>query len=232
MNVTLLFAVARYEQVIEAYLAGLERRLRAHEPLEQIASVASFFVSRVDAEVDALVPEDSDLRGRVAIANAQRAYELFRACFAGARWERLRTAGARLQRPLWASTGTKDPAYPDVLYVEGLITPDVINTMPLDTLHAFADHGRIEAVIEDRAGEATQTLRHAVTAGVDMQAITAKLERQGVSSFPQSYRELLGGIESRLAASSVARTAAGRSGKDRPRGGAKPSRADRVERTA
>ena len=141
VNVTLLFSVARYEQVIDAYVAGLERRVAAGQPVDAIASVASFFVSRVDAKADALLPAGSDLRGRVAIANARRAYGRYRDRFADERWLALRDAGARPQRPLWASTGTKDPAYSDVLYVEQLIAPDVINTMPEATLRAFADHG-------------------------------------------------------------------------------------------
>ena len=141
VNVTLLFSVARYEQVIDAYLTGLERRARRGEPIDAIASVASFFVSRVDAKTDTLLPEGSDLRGRVAIANARLAYARYRDRFSDRRWLALRRAGAHPQRPLWASTATKDPGYSDVLYVEELIAADVINTMPEATLRAFADHG-------------------------------------------------------------------------------------------
>ena len=141
VNVTLLFSIARYEQVIDAYLTGLERRASRGEPVDGIASVASFFVSRVDAKTDALLPEGSDLRGRVAIANARLAYVRYRDRFSDSRWLALRRAGAHPQRPLWASTATKDAAYSDVLYVEELIAPDVINTMPEATLRAFADHG-------------------------------------------------------------------------------------------
>ncbi|MEA2495976.1 MAG: transaldolase [Thermoleophilaceae bacterium] len=130
VNVTLLFAIERYEAVIDAYLSGLERRLRAGEAIGAIASVASFFVSRVDAKADGRLAADSDLRGRLAIANAQLAYSRYRARFSDERWSALAAAGARTQRPLWASTGTKDPSYSDVLYVEELIAPDVINTMP------------------------------------------------------------------------------------------------------
>src|SRR3954453_1507016 len=137
VNVTLLFSVARYEQVIDASIGGLERRVAAGLPVEGIASVASFFVSRVDAKVDPLLPSGSELRGRVAIANAHRAYGRFRERFAAERWLALRDAGARPQRPLWASTGTKDPEYSDVLYVEELIAPEVVNTMPEATLRAF-----------------------------------------------------------------------------------------------
>ena len=197
VNVTLLFSVARYEQVIDAYLAGLERRLAARRPIEAIASAASFFVSRVDVKVDALLPPGSDLRGSVAIANAQLAYSRYRRRFGDARWRALRRAGAHPQRPLWASTGTKDPAYSDVQYVEPLIAPDVINTMPEATLRAFADHGDPACRIGEGTGE--ETLERAARAGVDLAVITAELEREGVALFCDSYRALLDCIESRLA---------------------------------
>jgi transaldolase len=204
VNVTLLFSVARYEQVIDAYLAGLERRVRAGLPVEGIASVASFFVSRVDAKADAVLAPGSDLRGRVAIANATRAYARYRARFDGPRWAALSKRGARTQRPLWASTGTKDPAYSDVLYVEGLIAPDTVNTMPEATLHAFADHGRVTRTLEVPDVVAEETLRLAREAGVDLDVITAELEREGVRAFCASYRDLLASIQSRLAAASPA----------------------------
>jgi transaldolase len=197
VNVTLLFSVARYEQVIDAYLAGLERRVAAGRPVDAIASVASFFVSRVDAKADPLLPPGSDLRGRVAIANAQRAYGRYRDRFTDRRWSALRAAGARSQRPLWASTGTKDPAYSDVLYVEQLIAPDVINTMPEATLRAFADHGAVGRAFEDITGAAPVLLSRAADAGVDLAAITAELEREGVRAFCESYRELLDCIEAK-----------------------------------
>lgn len=148
INVTLLFALERYEQVIDAYQSGLERRLQAGEPLDQIASVASFFISRVDTKADAQLLSDSPLRGQVAIANPHRAYGRYRDRFSDARWRALKEAGARPQRPLWASTGTKDSAFSDVLYVERLIAPDVVNTMPEKTLHAFADHGNIDNALD------------------------------------------------------------------------------------
>jgi len=197
VNITLLFAVSRYGQVIDAYVAGLERRVRAGQPVNSIASVASFFVSRVDAKADALLPADSDLRGRVAIANAHSAYARYRERFADARWLALRDAGARPQRPLWASTGTKDPAYSDVLYVEELIAPDVINTMPEATLRAFADHGDASRTSSD-AGAAEETLRRAGEAGIDLAAITAQLEHEGVRSFCDSYHDLLGCVETKV----------------------------------
>lgn len=171
----------------------------AGEAVDAIASVASFFVSRVDAKADALLPAGSDLRGRVAIANAQRAYTRYRERFAGARWLALRDAGAHPQRPLWASTGTKDPAYADVLYVEGLIAPGVINTMPEATLRAFADHGDAGRALDADGRGAEETLRRAERAGVDLPAITARLEREGVRSFCDSYRELLASIQAKVA---------------------------------
>jgi transaldolase len=196
VNVTLLFSVARYEQVMDAYLSGLERRVTAGKPVDGIASVASFFVSRVDAQADPLLP--SELRGQVAIANARLAYARYQERFSGDRWRALEDAGARSQRPLWASTGTKDPAYSDVLYVEQLIAPDVVNTMPDATLRAFADHGEARAADFDPAA-ARETLRRAEEAGIDLAALTAGLERDGVRSFCDSYRELLECIEAKLA---------------------------------
>ncbi len=187
VNVTLLFSVERYDQVVEAYLRGLERRLARGLPLEGIASVASFFVSRIDAKADPLLP--ANLRGRAAIANARRAYALQQRLFSGERWARLEAAGARPQRPLWASTGTKDPSYSDVLYVEELVTPAAVNTMPEATLEAFADHGEVRPLSD----ELTEV-------PLDLDEITAELEREGVESFQASYDRLLEDIESRLAA--------------------------------
>jgi transaldolase len=203
VNVTLLFSVARYEEVMDAYMNGLERRLASGEPIQGIASVASFFVSRIDAKVDPQLPTDSALRGRVAIANARLAYARYLdrfsedPCLADDRWRALRDAGARPQRPLWASTGTKDPAYSDVLYVEKLITPGAVNTMPEATLRAFADHGDVQHALSI-AGAANGTLRRARQAGIDLDAITSKLERDGVRSFCDSYRDLLDCIETKL----------------------------------
>jgi transaldolase len=192
VNVTLLFSVERYEQVIDAYCAGLERRVSRGQPVEAIASVASFFVSRVDTKADAVLAPGSALRGRVAIANAHRAYGRYRRRFADERWQALEAAGARPQRPLWASTGTKDPAYSDVLYVEELIAPGVVNTMPEATLRAFADHGDAARVLgESTAAGDEAILRDAERAGVDLAAITAELEREGVQSFCASYEQLL-----------------------------------------
>jgi transaldolase len=198
VNVTLLFSLSRYEAAMEAYLRGLERRLAAGEPVDGIASVASFFVSRVDAKVDPALPADSSLRGRVAIANAAAAYNRARQVFAGARWERLAAAGARPQRPLWASTGTKDPAYSDVLYVESLVGPGVVNTMPLDTLRAFADHGEARPTLEGAAPEAKRVLAAAARAGIDLDAVGRELEDEGVRAFADSYDSLLEDVQTKL----------------------------------
>ena len=191
VNVTLLFSVARYDEVIEAYLRGLERRVAAGEPVTAIASVASFFVSRIDAEADAVLASGSPLRGRVAIANAQRAYARYLRRFAGPRWQALQDAGARPQRPLWASTGTKDPSYSDVLYVEALIAPGVINTMPEPTLRAFADHGEIGLPLGPDPAAADAVLAAAAAAGVDLDAITRTLEQEGVRAFGDAYEQVL-----------------------------------------
>ena len=200
VNVTLLFSLERYEQVIEAHLRGLERRARLGEPLNGLASVASFFVSRLDAKANALLKPGSPLRGKVAIGNAHRAYGRHLERFRGERWEELLRHGAAPQRPLWASTGTKDPAYSDVLYVEQLIAPGVINTMPEKTLRAFADHGNVERALDTDLTEAERVLAQAAEAGLDLPELTAELEREGVQSFCDSYNELLRCIESKLAA--------------------------------
>jgi transaldolase len=199
VNVTLLFSVERYEQVIDAYLRGLQRRADSREPLERIASVASFFVSRVDTKADAQLPADSPLRGRIAIANAHRAYGRYLKRFGDDRWRALQEQGARPQRPLWASTGTKDPAYPDVLYVEQLIAPGVVNTMPDKTLHAFADHGKVERALDTNLSETARILDEAERTGLDLGQITDELEREGVASFCDSYHALLDCIRAKLA---------------------------------
>ena len=198
VNVTLLFDVKAYEQVALAYIAGLERRLEAGQSIEDIAGVASFFVSRVDTAVDALLPEQSPLRGKVAVANAKIAYRLFRRLFSGPRWERLAAAGGRLQRPLWASTGTKNPSYSDVLYVEELIGAHTVNTMPESTLYAFAGHGRLRSAppaLESDPEEAEMTIGMLPELGVDLDAVLAKLLEDGLAAFQGDFEKLLAGIE-------------------------------------
>ena len=200
INITLLFSIERYEQVIDAYLRGLTARAEAGEPLNTVSSVASFFLSRIDTKVDQRLPEGSPLRGQVALASARVAYQRYLAKFGGPEWERLEQLGATRQRPLWASTGTKNPEYSDVLYVSELIGPDVVNTMPEQTLHAFADHGEVRPTLAADPGAAEQTLADAQAAGINLASVTAELEREGVQLFCDSYRELLDRIESKLGA--------------------------------
>ena len=195
INVTLLFSVQAYEQVALAYIRGLERRLSAGQPIDGVASVASFFVSRIDTAVDALLPETSPLRGKVAVAYTKTAYQSFKRLFSGERWERLAAAGARVQRPLWASTGTKNPAYSDVLYVEELIGPDTVNTMPEATLRAFAEHGKARLTLEEGVDEAERVIASLPGAGVDLDAITAKLLADGVAAFANDFDKLLEAID-------------------------------------
>ena len=204
VNVTLLFSVERYEQVIDAYLRGLDARAKSGETLEPIASVASFFLSRIDTKVDPELPPGSRLRGMVAIASAKLAYQRYRTRFAGPDWKRLESRGARPQWPLWASTGTKDPHYSDVLYVSELIAPGVVNTMPAPTLRAFADHGVARATLDVRPEAARQVLTELAAAGIDLPAITAELEHEGVATFCDSYHQLLGCIEGKLGALAAA----------------------------
>jgi transaldolase len=198
VNVTLLFSVERYEEVVDAYMRGLERRLAAGRPLDGIASAASFFVSRIDSKADPLLPPGSPLRGRIAVANAQRAYARGRELFGGARWARLRAAGGREQRPLWASTATKDPSLSDVYYVERLIAPGTIDTMPEATLLAFADHGEVRDAIDPASEAPRRVLAEAAEAGIDLDRIAAELEREGIESFSGSYRRLLERLGSKL----------------------------------
>lgn len=199
VNITLLFSVGTYERVAQAYMAGLERRLERGEPVDRVASVASFFVSRVDTAIDGLLPEGSPLRGKVAIANAKAAYHRFRHLFSGERWERLAAAGASMQRPLWASTGTKDPAYSDVVYVEELIGPDTVNTMPQQTLNAFRDHGRVRSLaLLEGLEEAEATLGLLPELGIDLAAITDSLLADGIRAFEEDLGKLLAVVESKM----------------------------------
>jgi transaldolase len=198
INVTLLFSVQRYEEVIDAYIRGLAARADAGEPVDTIASVASFFLSRIDTKVDPQLPEGSPLRGQVALASARVAYQRYLAKFAGSDWERLQQLGAKRQRPLWASTGTKNAGYSDVLYVSQLIGPDVVNTMPEQTLRAFADHGVVESTLAGEPAAAERTLADTSEAGIDLFSLTNDLERGGIESFCDSYRQLLDCVQSKL----------------------------------
>jgi transaldolase len=203
VNVTLLFSVERYGEVIEAFLAGLERRLDGGLPLRPINSVASFFVSRVDGKVDPALDRLGDphrLRGRIAIANAAAAYRLFEWSLGTPRWQRLAKAGARPQRPLWASTSTKDPRYADVHYVEALVAPRTVNTLPPETFAAYRDHGRPAIRIVDQMKAAPELLEALASQGIDLAAITRELEADGVTRFAASYASLLAGIEAKAGA--------------------------------
>ena len=213
INVTLIFGLDRYDEVIEAYLSGLEDRVEAagdgsDADLSGIHSVASFFVSRVDTEVDGRLeaiaasagPDTPtgaaalDLRGKVALAQARAAYQLFVERFSGSRWEALRARGARLQRPLWASTSTKNPAYPDLLYVEGLIGPSTVDTMPDATVEAFLDHGVVARTVDADAAAARLVLERATEVGVDLDDVARVLEQQGVASFLRSFDDLVSAL--------------------------------------
>ena len=196
VNVTLLFSLSRYDAVIEAYLAGLEA---CDGPLDAVSSVASFFVSRVDNEVDkrleAIGTEAAlALRGRAAVANAQLAYQRFGERFSGERWEALAARGAKVQRPLWASTSTKNPAYPPTLYVDALIAPDTVNTMPEGTLDAFEQQGTVARTADADLDGAHRTLADLAAVGVDLDDVTDQLEREGVASFAKAFDELLAAL--------------------------------------
>ena len=202
INVTLIFSLARHAAVAEAYIRGLERLAADGGDLSRVLSVASFFVSRVDTEADARLEKlgRTDLQGKLAIANAKLAYQQYLETFAGERWERLAAAGARPQRCLWASTSTKNPSYRDVLYVEELIGPDVVNTMPLETIVAFQDHGEVRETLTEGLDEARQVFEDLAEAGVDYEDVVKTLEVEGVQKFADSFRQLLAGIEARRAA--------------------------------
>jgi transaldolase len=202
INITLIFSVARYAEVIEAYLSGLETLARRGGDLASVRSVASFFVSRVDTEVDrrldAIGTSDAlALRGQAAVAQARLAYRLFGDRFAGERWERLAARGARVQRPLWASTSTKNPAYPDTLYVDGLIGPDTVNTLPEATIAAFEAHGTVARSIDRGVDHAGAVMDKLAEVGVDMDDVGRSLEDQGVAGFHQSFAHVLEALESK-----------------------------------
>ena len=201
INVTLIFSLHRYEDVIEAYLAGLESR---PGDLSDISGVASFFVSRVDTEVDRRLETVGSaaaraLGGRIAVAQAKLAYDIFRRCFSGPRWEALSDRGARVQRPLWASTSTKNPAYPDTLYVDNLIGPDTVNTLPEATLEAFEDHGTVRRTIDADLDRAAADLDELAAVGVDLAEVAEVLESEGVAAFAKSFDELLETLAGRAA---------------------------------
>ena len=200
INVTLTFSLERYAEVAEAYVRGLERLVEGGGDPGTIASVASFFVSRVDTEADKRLDEiggHDELKGKLAVANAKLAYQRYKEIFAGERWERLAEQGASSQRCLWASTSTKNPEYRDVLYVEDLIGPLTVNTMPEETIQAFQDHGRVAETLEQGLDEARRTFERLEEAGVDYDDVTRTLEREGVEKFADSFAELLEGIRAK-----------------------------------
>jgi transaldolase len=198
VNVTLLFSVDRHREVIDAYLRGLEQRLADGRPLDRIASVASFFVSRVDTKIDPWLDAAGappEVRSKAAIANACTAYAAFERAFRGPRWERLAGAGARVQRPLWASTSTKDPQLPDVYYVEALIAPSTVNTLPPATLEAYRDHGRPVVRLPAGLAAAPQQLAALAEHGIDLDQATRQLEDEGVQKFADSYHKAIASIQ-------------------------------------
>ena len=199
INVTLIFSLERYDAVAEAYVRGLERLVELGGDPRNVLSVASFFVSRVDTEADRRLEElgRSDLQGRLAVANAKLAYQSYKRVFSGERWDRLASLGASPQRCLWASTSTKNPAYSDVLYVDQLIGPETVNTMPLETIEAFQDHGTVAETLTEGVAEAQALLGELADAGVDYDDVVATLEREGVEKFADSFAMLRDGIATR-----------------------------------
>jgi transaldolase/glucose-6-phosphate isomerase len=208
VNITLLFSRQNYERVLDAYMSGLEDRVARHEPIDDLHSVASFFVSRVDAKadktIDDLLAGERDkavrsrlqgLRGTLGLANARLVYRRFAESQRTERWHRLAERGGRLQRVLWASTSTKDPSFSDVLYVDGLIAPHTVNTMPLETLEAFIDHGTVRRTADQGADDARERFDEAPRLGVDIQAIVDELQNEGVSLFRQSFDALLAVVD-------------------------------------
>lgn len=199
INITLLFGIPRYLEVTEAYIAGLEDRLKNNGSIENIASVASFFLSRIDVMLDPVLKEKNlnDMVGEVAIASAKVAYENFKTVFFGERFKKLEKLGAKKQKVLWASTSTKDPSFRDVKYVEALIGPDTINTLPLETIEAFRDHGKVQDHLENNLNKAQDVLKKLKDNNINIDEVTQKLEDEGVEKFNKSYDSLLKAIESK-----------------------------------
>ena len=200
VNVTLIFSLSRYQDVMDAYIDGLEQRMASGSPVSNIASVASFFISRVDNEIDKRLdalgtPPALALRGTAAVNQARLAYAAFQKTFSGPRWDALAKAGAAVQRPLWASTSTKNPAYPDTLYVDQLIGPDTVNTLPDATLEAFADHGTLARTIDQNIGVSRRQWAELAMNAIDVDEVAAQLEAEGVASFMKSFDELIGVLE-------------------------------------
>jgi transaldolase len=213
INITLLFALEAHDRVIAAYMAGLEERVKNGEPIDTIASVASFFVSRVDSEIDKRIdgiaskePKAAGLKGRAAIANARLAYDMAQQRFGSQRFQALSAKGARVQKPLWASTSTKNPAYRDVMYAEELIGPACVNTLPPATLDAFKDHGETKRTLDKNVDEARRTIEALETIGISMKEVTDKLLAEGLASFQKSFDSLIAGLEKKRGAVAGARS--------------------------
>lgn len=197
VNITLLFALEAHDRVIDAYMSGLEDRVKKGQPIDRIASVASFFVSRVDTEIDKrldTMKKGAELKGKAAIANAKLAYQLFLERFSSPRWKALEAKGGRVQKPLWASTSTKNPSYRDVMYVEELVGPRSINTVPPQTMEAFKDHGEVRRTVDKDVDQATRAIAQLEAAGVSMKDVTDKLLVEGLASFQKSFDSLIAGI--------------------------------------
>ncbi len=199
INITLMFSLDQYDRVAEAYLSGLERLRSAGGDIAGVASVASFFVSRVDTKVDKRLDEigDSSIRGEIGIANAKMAYQRFVETFRGSRWEELSAEGARVQRVLWGSTSTKDPAYPDTMYVDKLIGPHTVNTLPKETIEAFMDHGTAARTLDQNLDEARQALARLEEVGIDLDTVTDELLDEGLEKFAGSFDDLMDSIETK-----------------------------------
>jgi transaldolase/transaldolase/glucose-6-phosphate isomerase len=201
INVTLLFGLPRYEEVAEAYISGLEDHLAAGHSIDHIRSVASFFLSRIDVIVDPMLDEKGapELKGEVAIASAKKAYEIYKRIFSGPRWEKLVAKGANPQRLLWASTSSKNPSFKDTKYVEALIGPETVDTVPLETIEAFRDHGILANTLEQDTDKATATLEKLKAVGINIDEITQKLEDEGIEKFNKPFEKLLQAIEDQKA---------------------------------
>jgi transaldolase len=199
INVTLIFSLERYREVVRAYIRGIKRLVENGGDPSGVRSVASFFVSRIDSEADSKLEElgANDLKGELAIANAKLAYQIYKQVFGGARWRSLETRGANRQRLLWASTSTKNPDYPDTLYVDNLVGPETVNTMPKNTIEAVKDHGDIRPTLEEGVEEASQTLGRLREAGLDYEDVTDSLEQEGIQKFADPFNELLEEIKSK-----------------------------------
>ncbi len=197
INVTLLFGLPRYREITEAFMGGLEDRLKEGNSIEEVSSVASFFLSRIDVMVDPMLDEKGadNLKGKIAIASAKKAYQIYLEMIASDRFKKLEAKGAKTQRVLWASTSTKDPSFSDVLYVENLIGKETINTLPMETIDAFRDHGKVDITLTQGLDDANKTMEELENKGIDIDKITQKLEDEGIEKFNKAYEKLIKSID-------------------------------------